>query len=63
MIETTRLRFIGAPSKEELERAINELPFKIELKGAPVLEKSGWVAWFVLPEKGSVKFQSFDLRG
>lgn len=59
-IRVTRLRYIATLSLEELEMLVNNLGFKIEIKGAPVREKNGWVLFFIIPD--NVDFKSLDLR-
>jgi len=60
-IRITRLRYIAAPSIEELLIVVNNLGFKIEIKGAPIRDKNGWVLFFVIPDNVP-EFESMDLR-
>lgn len=58
--QPTRLRYIAAKTLEDLELAINALPVKIEIKGNPVRDKTGWVIFFVPPDSADII--SLDLR-
>jgi len=62
MINVTRLRYIIAASPEMLVAAVELLGYKVEIKGAPIPIKNGWILYFVLPENEGVKFESKDLR-
>lgn len=57
-IHSTRLRFIRALSAEALCDAVSSLPFKVEIKGGPVLDGKRWVIFFVLPEVPGVDLSS-----
>lgn len=65
-IKATRLRSIRARTLEELERAINGLSFKVEIKSGPLPFKdgvgAGWMISFVIPEIEQLKWESIDLR-
>lgn len=58
-VKTTRLRFIKAESPFDLINAVESLDFKVEIKGAPIRDKNGWVLFFVIPD--NVNFKSVDL--
>lgn len=62
-INSTRLRSITAGNKQELEQAVNSLPFKIEIKTIQPTSspKGGWIVYFILPEVDSIEFKSLDL--
>lgn len=59
-VKQTRLRYILASSLDELELAVNSLPFKIEIKGNPVNTGKKWVLFFIIPDSVD-KFDSIDL--
>jgi len=61
-IKSTRLRHIVAKTPEEIESVVNNLPFKIEIKGAPQKQGASWFLWFVIPDN-IAKFESIDLTG
>lgn len=63
-IDSTRIRYFSSKDVDLLIQAVNSLPFKVEIKGNPVLKKSKWFLFFVLPESEAPqfrKFQSLDL--
>lgn len=60
-IITTRLRHISASTPIELENALDALPFKVEIKGGPILLKGRWIVFFVIPEIDGLNFKSLDL--
>lgn len=49
-LQSTRLRFIKAPSLEILMSAVESLPYKVEIKGSPVKDGDAWVVFFTIPE-------------
>ena len=64
MQNSTRLRYLTSKDKDILSEAVESLPFKVEIKGAPILENKKWVIWFVLPEDDIPqvkKFRSMEL--
>lgn len=61
MIQSTRLRYITASSKEELVQAVDSLPFKVEIKEIIMESKTAWTALFVIPETEGLEFLSMDL--
>ena len=49
-INSTRLRLFVSKDIEQLLLAVNGLPYKIEIKGQPVLIKGKWHLFFVPPD-------------
>jgi hypothetical protein len=49
--KSTRLRFIQADTPEDISQTVSALAFKVEIKGAPVLDGKRWVLWFVIPDE------------
>jgi hypothetical protein len=60
-IKSTRLRYISARKLNDLISYVNNLPFKIEIKGNPVLEGRLWVLFFILPEIEGIELGNIDL--
>ncbi len=61
MSEHTRLRYLIVKDEAHGERAINSIPFKVELKYHSLpTDGRGMVLWFVVPEPQ--EFKSADLR-
>ena len=56
----THLRHIIASDAELLERTLESLPFKVEIKGGPILNEGDWWLWFTIDEsdKKALRFQS-----
>ena len=42
--------------------AVNQLPFKIEIKGAPVLNGKIWYLFFILPESELLDFNNLEIK-
>ena len=59
MAESTRLKYIAAKNFDVLTRAVEALPFKVEIKGNPVLYGKKWVIYFVIPDW--INWESVDL--
>lgn len=55
MADSTRLRFVSSKDIDNLLGWVNSLPYKIEIKGNPVLNKSKWFLFFVIPEDLELK--------
>jgi len=55
MFDYTRLRYICSKTPADLIKYINNLPYKVEIKGNPVLFKGKMYLYFVLPESDLVK--------
>jgi hypothetical protein len=53
MIKSSRLRYIEASTAEDLTLAVDNLPFKVEIKEI-LVEKSKWYCFFILPEHEQV---------
>ena len=49
-VKSTRLRFIVSKTASGLSDAVSLLPFKVEIKGAPVFSNKKWYLWFVIPD-------------
>jgi len=48
----TKLRYIASRDPKKIVKYVNELiPYKIEIKGSPVLNNKKWFLWFNLPDK------------
>ena len=63
MIKTTRLRYLAADTPDEIVAALDQLQFKVEIKGAPIKDGKGWILYFVIPEMEGLEWDSVDLRG
>lgn len=59
--KSTRLRHIVAKSPEELESAVESLPFKVEIKGNPVFDRENWYVFFTIADSVPDDFGSVDL--
>lgn len=60
-VSSTRLRFISAKAAADLSVAVSSLPFKVEIKGAPVFDGTKWFLWFIIPDEVDSKFQNVEL--
>lgn len=50
-IRSTRLRYVSSVDPEMISQAITALPFKVEIKGGPLMGADGrWYVWFVIPD-------------
>lgn len=58
-VNHTKLRFIAAADPKIVTAAVEKLPFKIEIKGAPVLNGQIWYLWFTIQDE--VTFKSLIL--
>lgn len=61
MPKSTRLRYLKAKTEEEVSAAVTRLPFKVEIKGAPVWNGKRWVLWFVLPEEDGIEMGNMEI--
>jgi len=59
-INSTRIRYISSKDVDEIIGFVNRLPFKIEIKGNPVLKGSKWFLFFILPENEGLKDYVFE---
>lgn len=50
-IDSTRLRVIISRDIELLLAFIDGLPYKIEIKGGPVIKQKQWHVFYVLPDE------------
>jgi len=51
-MEVTKLRYVCSKDPNKLINYTNKLlPYKIEIKGNPILNKGKWYLWFNLPDK------------
>jgi hypothetical protein len=50
MVGSTRLRFLGAKKPEVLSKAIESLPFKVEIKSIQ-FDNKNWFCFFVIPDE------------
>lgn len=60
-INSTRLRYLSSKDPELVTAAINNLPFKVELKSQVVLNKELFI-FFVLPEMDNPLINDFVSR-
>lgn len=49
-VRNTRIRFISAKDPRIIERAINSLQFKVEIKHGPEWNGQKFYCWFVIPD-------------
>jgi hypothetical protein len=61
MIKSTRLRVIRSKELALLLAGINNLSYKIEIKGGPVKDKGKWHVFFVLPDQENPLFKKIPL--
>lgn len=54
-IKSTRIRWVASKDKDLLMAWVSNLPYKIEIKGNPVLEGKKWVLFYILPESPALK--------
>lgn len=57
-MDKTRLRFVYAKDPKGLVAFCEALPFKVEIKGNPVLQGKYWYLFFILPEVEGIEFNS-----
>jgi len=51
----TRLRWSASKDADLLMSYVNKLPYRIEIKGTPVLKGAKWFLWFILPDDENLK--------
>lgn len=51
IVDNTRLRFISSKDALKVVGYCNNLPYKIEIKGNPVLNGKTWFLWFIIPDE------------
>lgn len=61
-MNSTRLRYISAKTAAALTAAVSALPWKVEIKGGPVVRGGRWFVFFVLPENPGIKFDNLELK-
>jgi hypothetical protein len=49
------LRFISSKDVEKLIAYVNGLPYRIEIKGAPIFAEGKWVLFFIPPDEDQMK--------
>ena len=54
-LEFTKLRFIASKDPEKITQALERLPFKVEIKGAPVRKGPKWFLWFTIQDEVDFK--------
>lgn len=59
--KNTRLRYVFSKDPEALVEWLNAIPFKVEIKGNPVVVKNKFYLFFVLPD--DVEHPTGDLDG
>lgn len=59
-VKSTRLRFVSSKDATKLVEFVDGLPFKIEIKGAPVLKQDTFYLFFVIPDSQET-FNSINL--
>jgi len=55
MVDSTRLRYIEAKKLESLIAYVNKLPYKIEIKGNPIVRDKKWFLFFIPPDSTESK--------
>ncbi len=58
---STKLRYIKSKKEENLIQYVNTLPYKIEIKGAPLFVKNKWFLWFNLSDESFKEVPSGDI--
>lgn len=61
-IEKTRIRYIASRDIDKIMQAVNALPFKIEVKGAPTFDGKMWRLFFILPESELLDFTNLEIK-
>lgn len=59
-ITTTRLRFVSAKDPKDLGLFLDQLAFRVEIKGQPVWNGSRYILFFVIPDNVA-EFSSVEL--
>ncbi len=58
---STQLRYISAKDPKIILAWVNHLPYKIEIKGAPIFAKGRWYLYFVMPDVAQQEVPSGQL--
>jgi len=62
-VNSTRLRFVSSKNAMKIVSYCNSLPYKIEIKGNPILDGRVFVLFFVIPDsidKDEAKWGDLD---
>lgn len=60
-IISTRLRYVRATTAQALTKFVNDLTFKIEIKGNPVKDGKYWYLYFVLPDNIAIRMDNMEI--
>ena len=58
---STKLRFVSSKDERLILAWVNRLPYKIEIKGAPIFARSRWYLYFVIPDLAGKEILSGQL--
>ena len=60
-IINTRIRYVASKDVDLLISYVNSLPYKIEIKGNPILKGKKWFLFFILPDNANKEIITGDL--
>jgi hypothetical protein len=61
-LQNTRIRYIASKDINQIMTAVNQLPFKIEIKGNPTFDGKRWFLFFILPESELLDFNNLEIK-